>query len=158
VVVWSLFFVFLFTLAGLVTVELHPDWLSFLRNEEHVRQPVIPVQTTVPPVASTTMSLISSSAKTVAYGVPAPSFSVIVRTLPDNRCWTVANSPLTSKTATFSEVIPPNSSATIPLHSNGSVVLSASARSLTIVSGSKVLGTVTPPKYMVTYEFTSTSG
>ena len=38
-----------------------------------------------------------------------------------------------------------------------SVIVSATIRSLTVVSGSTTLGTVTP-KLGVTYEFTSTSG
>ena len=157
-VVWFLFFVLLFTLAGLVTVRLHPDWLSFLRNEQPSSTPVFtPPVTTAPQPTAKTISLISTSASTVAYGVPASSFSLVVQTLPTARSWTEVQSPLNSKTLLFAAVIPPNSSRTIALHGgSGSVVVDATVKSLTVVSGSETLGRLTP-KLGVVYEFTSTS-
>ena len=165
IVVWTLAFVFLFTLAGLVTAEVHPDWLAFLRSEAPATRPVVtsPPPTATPSTLQTGIALISTTAKTVAYSVPASSYSIVVKTLKTGPAWTVvhtpltAHGPITAHNAVFAQTIPASSTRTIAFKGSGSVIVSATIRSLTVVSGSTTLGTVTP-KLGVTYEFTSTSG
>ena len=156
IIVWSLFFVFLFTAAGVVVAKLHPDWVAFARNDVHTVVKTPPPPATPHSTRSTThISVISRSPKQVNYSVPATSYSIVVVTV--GRCWTVLHTPLNSPTPQFEAVVPATTTKTFAVNSSASLVTDAAVKSIRIMSGSRNLGAVAAPKIAVKYTFTAAS-
>jgi hypothetical protein len=153
IVVWSLFFVFLVALAGVLVADLRPDWLSSVRNDVHSPTTPSPTSTTLAPARSTTkISVVSTSSSLVSYSVPASTYTIVIETAEP--CWTTIHSPIGAATFLFARTIPANSSKTVTVSTTAQVITSNTVRAIRIMSGSKKLGTISAPKPLVKYTFT----
>jgi hypothetical protein len=166
IAVWVLFVLFVLGLIGLAAEHFHPSWVAFLRNTaattpRRSSRGSTSSSTRAAPRSSTTqptrelgqLVLVSTTRSSATYSVPTSTgFSVAISTT--HPCWTQVKSPPASSTFVFARTITANQSpVVIKLAGPASLMLGAHATALTVEVGSKVIGSISPPRSFLTYVF-----
>ena len=152
--VWSLVFVLVLALVGLWAIHAHPGWFTFLRNKAtRVASPpaaTLPGSSGAPSSSSARhLGLVSTSASSATYAVPAGGYSVVLTLSAAHPCDMKVVSPAGSSTVVFESVVQANESPkAVPLSASASVGLAAQAASLSIESGGKSIETIPTPKIL----------
>jgi hypothetical protein len=141
--------VWILAIAALTTAHLRPSWVSALRGDFSHATATHSVAAASLPVAH--FALVSSSPSAVTYAVPVRAYSLALSI--DHPCWVVVKSPATAATPLLASTLMPGTAKAMPITGTASVVVEARANSITISSGTKVLGVIRSPALGVTYTF-----
>ena len=166
VTVWSLAFLVLLAVAGLIVEHYHPVWMDPIRHV--VATPGQPagsgpgshhVTTTTTPStnqgSSGKMTRTAATATAVAYSVPGASFSFDIKATRD--CDVVVTS-VKNGAYLFNSVIPGGTSKLVSVASGAAVLKAfAGGASLVVSSGGKTVGTIPALAYAVAYTFSPTN-
>ncbi len=158
--VWFLFFLVVLGAVGLAVEHFHPTWLSFLRNTSSpaAAGPAAPSSSSSSTLATTSgFRRVAVSATGATYSVPASSYTIELTLF--QACWTKIKSPASAATYLIEQtLLPSQSPKLVNVSGSSSVSLAAQASSITIRSGSTVLGKITAPKVAYTYTFVTSAG
>jgi hypothetical protein len=154
-VVWVLAFAVLIAGAGLVVEAVRPAWFSFLR--ETTPSPSArggsnnSTKSTSAPTTNA-FSPVSEGSTSATYQVPSSTFTIAV--LSPGRCYVEIKEPPSSSSWAYAQTIPGSAKAAdFAVSGPSSVQLEASATSLTVLSGSRVVGVIKDPREAYTYIF-----
>lgn len=115
---------------------------------------VAAVQAAVLPHVDLHAVLLSTSSSAVTYQVPVATFTIAVKVI--HPCWLVVKSPPDAVSFQVATTLLPSSSPmVIPISGAASVTFAARAVSVTILSGSTVLGVIDDPALGPAYTFVS---
>ncbi|HUZ21277.1 MAG TPA: hypothetical protein VMU75_11970 [Acidimicrobiales bacterium] len=157
--VWFVFFLLVLGAVGLAVEHFHPTWLSFLRNTASpaVAGPASGSTTSSStPAASSGFRRVAANATGATYSVPASSYTIELTLF--QACWTKIKSPPSAATYLLEQtLLPSESPKLVNVSGSSSVDLAAQASSITIRSGSTVLGEITAPKVAYTYTFVAST-
>lgn len=96
--------------------------------------------------------LLSTLPAAITYQVPVGSYSIAVAVA--HPCWVVVKSPARAVASQVAETLLPSSSPMlIPIRGSASIIFAARVMSVTILSGSKVLGVIKDPVLGPAYTF-----
>jgi hypothetical protein len=157
-VVWFLALVCAVAIAALVTVRVHPTWLSFLRNTHSSaasRTDRSATNTAAPAVAGS-LAFVSQRGTTITYKVAVSSFSIVVNPISD--AYVTVKSPPSATTYAFASVVTKGKPTPIAVHATAAVVLARQSVSIEVRSGNTLLGTIKKPPVGTTYILEASKG
>jgi hypothetical protein len=156
--VWLLAVICALAMIALVTVRVHPSWLSFLRSApppttSSAGQPSSPSSDST----SGSMTLVSTTPRAITYNVPIRTFSIVVHPITDS--YVEVHSPSTSHSFAYAEVVHKAAKPTaLSVTGSASIEIFRQASLLEITSGSHVIGTIKTPKDNTSYVFIAPKG
>jgi len=155
---WLLGLALVVAVAGLVALAVRPDWLAFLRNTAPAaaRVPAAP-STGSRSTTSAGLVHLSSTAAASTYTVPVSRYEVVVQT-GAGRCFVAIKSPPGEAGWAYAQTLPAGVAPKIPEQGAISVKLGATASSLAILDGSRVIGTIANPRPDYLYVFQPSTG